>query len=151
MIAKRNLARQGFETFLPLETHTRIVGSKFVEELRPFFPGYLFVGTGSTSGPLQSIRSTYGISQLVRVGTKPAVVPDQLVEELRSRCDDDEIMSQPEDLKSGEMVRLTHGPFANLVGEVERIAPDRRAWLLLDVMGQKTKVSIAQSFLQATA
>ncbi len=148
MIAKTNLARQGFEVFLPLETQTRIARSKFMKETKPFFPGYLFVGTTDKSGRVHSIRSTYGVSQLVQFGTKAVNVPAQLVEELKSRCNSDGVMGQNRAFKKGEKVRVIHGAFASLVGEVERTAPDHRVWLLLDVMGQKTKVSIARSGLQ---
>ena len=151
MIARRNLVRQGFEVFLPLEAQTRVHRGNFIHETRPFFPGYLFVCVNHASSPVQSIRSTYGISQLVRIGTKPAVVPDGLVEELRARCDPNDVVERSEILEKGDKVRLTAGPFANLIGEVEQIAPDQRVWLLLDIMGQKTKVSVAQSTLQATA
>jgi len=151
MIAKRNIARQGFEVFLPLETQTRIAQSKFIDQIKPLFPGYLFVGTTDESGPIYSIRSTYGVSQLVRFGTKAVSVPAQLIEELKSRFNTDELIGQNRVFEKGEKVRLTHGPFTNLVGEVEQTAPDHRVWLLLDVMNQKTRVSVAQSMLQASS
>jgi|TARA_R100001244_G_scaffold6593_15_gene8045 transcriptional antiterminator RfaH len=149
MIAKRNLVRQGFKVFLPLETQTRVKRSKFVEETKPFFPGYLFVGASNRSGSAHAVHSTYGISQLVRFGTKTAIVPKPLVKELQSRCDSNDIIVQNSALKKGQKVRVTHGLFANLIGEVERTAADRRVWLLLDLIGRKTKVSISQSALQS--
>jgi len=149
MIAKRNLARQGFEVFLPLKTQTRIAQSNFIEEIKPLFPGYLFVGATNESGPIHSIRSTYGVSHLVRFGTKAASVPPQLIDELKYRFNTEEVIGRNEAFEKGEKVRLTHGPFTNLVGEVERTAPDHRVWLLLDVMNQRTRVSVAQSMLQA--
>lgn len=148
-IAKRNLSRQGFEVFLPLEKQTRIARSKFMEEIKAFFPGYLFVGTTIESGHAHSIRSTYGISQLVQTGTKAAIVPVQIVEELKSRCNSDGVIGQEMAFEKGDNVRVTNGPFADLIGEVERTTADRRVWLLLDVMGKKTKVLVAQAGLQA--
>ncbi|MEO9599252.1 transcriptional activator RfaH [Parasphingorhabdus sp.] len=151
MIAKHNLARQGFEVFLPLETNTRISRGKFIEKIMPFFPGYLFVGLADGSSPLNAIRSTYGVSQLVRFGTKAADVPAQLIVELKSRCNKDGLIGKNVIFEEGEKVRVTDGPFANLVGQVERTVSDRRVWLLLDVMGKKTKVSVARPVLQAKA
>ena len=151
MIAKRNLARQGFETFLPLESRTRVIRGKFVDEIRPFFPGYIFVGAPGTARPMHAIHSTYGISQLVCFGKKAAPVPQALLNDLMERCDGNCVMRRDLDLESGEMVRLTTGPFANLVGEVVRAPTDRRVWLLLDVMGQRTKVSITRPDIEAAA
>ena len=43
-MAARNLARQGCDVFLPLAEQTRRTAQQFRTELRPLFPGYLFVG-----------------------------------------------------------------------------------------------------------
>jgi len=37
---------------------------------------------------------------------------------------------------------MTHGPFADFVAEVEKIDPDRRVWVLLDIMGGKTRIAV---------
>jgi len=42
-IADKNLKRQGFQTFLPIEEETRKRNGKFVTAMRPLFPGYIFV------------------------------------------------------------------------------------------------------------
>ena len=42
-IADKNLKRQGFQTFLPMEEETRQRNGKFVTAMRPLFPGYIFV------------------------------------------------------------------------------------------------------------
>ena len=42
-IALQNLKRQGLQTFLPLIKNTKRKCSKFVNDIRPLFPGYLFV------------------------------------------------------------------------------------------------------------
>ena len=42
-IADRNLKRQGFKTFLPMEEETRQRNGKFVTSMQPLFPGYIFV------------------------------------------------------------------------------------------------------------
>jgi transcriptional antiterminator RfaH len=147
-IAKRNLARQDFDVFLPLEAQTRTKGRNFIDEKRPFFPGYIFVGASNMSGPVQAIQSTYGISRLVRVGLKPAIVPPQLIDELMGRCNSDGVLVGVERIVKGGKVRLANGPFANLVGEVERVEPNRRVWILLDVMGQETKVSVPTAAVQ---
>jgi transcriptional antiterminator RfaH len=39
-------------------------------------------------------------------------------------------------------VRITTGPFADFVAEVEKIAPDRRVWVLMELMGSETRVAV---------
>lgn len=38
-IAVRNLARQGFRTFLPMLEETRCARGRFTQQMRPLFPG----------------------------------------------------------------------------------------------------------------
>lgn len=49
-IAERNLRRQGFRTFLPVEEVTKRVKSKFVTAELPMFPCYIFVAFNVTKG-----------------------------------------------------------------------------------------------------
>jgi hypothetical protein len=46
-VAERNLHRQGFQTFLPMQKITRRKASRFVSDLKPLFPGYMFVSVDS--------------------------------------------------------------------------------------------------------
>jgi transcriptional antiterminator RfaH len=41
--AKKNLTRQGFETFLPLHDTTSRKLSRFINTSKPLFPGYMFI------------------------------------------------------------------------------------------------------------
>jgi transcriptional antiterminator RfaH len=64
-IAERNLERQGFQSFLPMQEETRRVRGKFTALMRPLFPGYLFVAFDKARGGWQAVNSTYGITRLV--------------------------------------------------------------------------------------
>ena len=50
-LAERNLHRQGFDTFLPKQKITRIKASRFVGDLKPLFPGYMFVSVNPELAP----------------------------------------------------------------------------------------------------
>ena len=147
-IADRNLKRQGFKTFLPLEEETRQRNGKFVTVMRPLFPGYIFVAFDVARGLWRTVNSTYGITLLVSIGKEPAAVPLDLVSQLMLRCDANCKLLPPKLLKPGDRVRLTNGPFANFVAEVETIAPDRRVWVLLEIMGGQTRVAVSSEQLR---
>jgi transcriptional antiterminator RfaH len=148
-IANRNLDRQGFRTFLPMEPETRQRHGKFLTKSRPLFPGYIFVALNVAKGLWRSVNSTYGITRLVSFGKEPAVVPLDLVSQLMLRCDASGKLLPPKLLTPGDQVALTNGPFASFVAEVDRIAPDRRVWVLMDIMGGKTRVAVAAEQLRA--
>lgn len=150
-IAKRNLERQGFEVFVPLERQSRRRGSQFIDIERPFFPGYLFVSDLTDSAHWRTIRSTYGIAQLVSFGSIPATVPTEIISQLKASCDKNSVIRSREALTRGDNVRISAGPFVDFVGRVERLNPDQRAWILLDILGKQTRVALPLSELQLTS
>lgn len=141
-IAERNLLRQGFEVFLPMAEVTRRQAGRFIQSLAPLFPGYIFIAFNPAESGWRSVNATLGITRLVNLGGAPATVPDALVESLRARCNPDGLVVPLEDIVEGQEVRLTKGPFAEFIARVETIDPDRRVWLLIELMGQSTRVSV---------
>lgn len=148
-IAERNLKRQGFTTFLPLEETTKKRGGKFVANSRPLFPGYIFVAFDAAHGLWRKINSTQGVTRLVSFGKAPAPVPRDLVSQLMLRCDATGKLLPPKLLEPGDQVAITKGPFASFVAVVEKIAPDRRVWVLMDIMGGQTRVAVGAEQLRA--
>lgn len=148
-IADKNLKRQGFRTFLPMEEETRQKGGKYVTAMRPLFPGYIFVAFDAARGVWRTVNSTYGITRLVSFGKEPTAVPRDLVSELMQRCDTTGKLLSPKLLTPGDQVTLTKGPFANFAAKVEKIAPDRRVWVLMEVMGGQTRIAVGADQLRA--
>lgn len=148
-IAERNLKRQGFPIFLPLEEKTVRRKARFVQSLVPLFPGYIFVSIDPSLGQWRPVNSTYGVSRIVSFGQEPAAVPLEIVSELMLRCDSSGKLLPPKLLQPGDRVRITTGPFAEFVAEVEKIAPDRRVWVLMELMGGQTRVAVSPDRLSA--
>jgi len=147
-IAVRNLARQGFQSFLPLEEQTVRTSAKFVTKMRPLFPGYVFVALDPSAGGWRTINSTYGIIRLVCVDNSPRAVPSELVTGLMKRCDDTGKLLPPRVFMPGDQVALVKGPFADFVVTVERVAPDQRIWVLIELLGAARKVAVSRSDLR---
>lgn len=139
-IAHRNLVRQGFDVFYPLEAHTRRRNVKFEQALRQLFPGYIFVAVAPGTGSWRKINSTQGVGRLVSFGSSPAQVPSDFVTDLQSRCDSQGCLLPSRSFSEGDTVVFRSGPLSDLVATVETLAPDRRVWLLLDFIGGKTRV-----------
>ena len=147
-LAERNLHRQGFETFLPMQKITRRKASRFVSDLKPLFPGYMFVSANSELAPWRSINSTIGVSKLVSFEGKPKPLPLQLISGLMLRCDASGTLLAPKSLSEGDSVELLTGPFANFIATVDTIDPEQRIWVLMDFMGQKTRMQLTADQLQ---
>lgn len=143
-LAVRNLARQGFETFMPLHQTTLRRSGRFVTEPKPLFPGYLFVAFDPSDAPWRKINSTLGVAKLVAFGSgQPKQVPSALIDALRARYDASGRLRGPEAFCAGDRVEIKSGPFTDFVATVENITPDHRVWILLDLMGRETRISLA--------
>ena len=143
LIARRNLERQRFVTFQPLERRTQVRKGKFVSVQRPFFPGYMFLSHPESSAPWSLVNSTYGVARLVAFAGRPAPVPEAVIAELLAACGPDNIIHVERELAKGSAIAVSNGPFAGFIGEVERIAPDSRVHVLLEFMGKKTRVNLS--------
>lgn len=147
-IAKRNLAQQGFATFLPMIEETRRLRGVFVTQLRPLFPGYIFVALDMRQGGWRSVNSTIGVTRLVSLGPQPTEVPAGLIQQLQRSCDPSGKLQTHAHLAPGDTVTLRRGPFAELVATIDSLAPDQRVWVLMDIMGAPVRVTVRAENLQ---
>mgnify|MGYP006170917579 FL=1 len=146
-IALTNLERQGYTCYLPLLRVEKIRRRKAEVVSEPMFARYLFVRLStSDNGPSWApIRSTLGVSQLVRFGTRPAKVEDPLVDLLRNR----ELAQPTEPLfKPGDTVVITEGPFAGLEAAYQMADAEQRAMVLLHILSQPVPVQIDAASLR---
>ena len=150
-IAIKNIERQGFCAFRPLEIVTSIRGGRFVSRLRSFFPGYMFAGYAGPGAPWSLINSTYGVARLVKFGDRPTTVPNLLITELQSACNDQGVISLASRIQAGASVEVASGSLAGFVGEVERLTPDQRALVLIEFLGKQTRVSLPVAQLKVAS
>ena len=141
-LAERNLHRQGFESFLPLHEVTKHKYNRYVSDLRPLFPGYMFVAFDPESGPWRQINCTVGVSKLVSFGHQPVPIPLDLISGLMARCNSVGKLLPPNQFNKGEAVQLLTGPFANYIAKVETIDAEQRVWVLMELMGRVMRISV---------
>ena len=138
--AVKNLTRQGFETFLPLYNSTSRKASRFISSSRPLFPGYMFITFDRTKSEWHKINNTYGVSRLVTFNSSLKSLPTTVVDNLKARYDLSGKLLPIEKLKKGDHVTVLKGPFADFIATVEKYEADQRIWILMDLMGRKTKI-----------
>ena len=51
-------------------------------------------------------------------------------------------------IKKGDQVKVLKGPFADFIATVEKYESDQRIWILMDLMGRKTKIQTPLNTLQ---
>ncbi len=143
---KVTLQGQDIEVFLPT------VRRKRRRRDRPdrivFFPCYLFARIDFDETPLSSIAWMPGVRRIVTIGSRPAIVADEIVNTIRRRLGDIEEVGYGK-FKKGDRVRITTGPLRDLEAVFdEPLSSADRVRILLDVMGRMTPVDIDPLHLQ---
>ena len=147
-LAAKNLNRQGFETFLPLHDITLRKASRFVKSTKPLFPGYMFVSFNKTENKWHKIKNTYGVSRLITFNSSLKSIPSTFIDNLMKRYDSSGKLIPIEKMKKGDKVVILEGPFANFIATVEKYESEQRIWVLMDIMGRKTKIQTPLNTLQ---
>ncbi len=140
-VALTNLSRQGFECYLPMLKVEKIRLRKPALVAEAMFPRYLFIRL-DTSGAGQSwspIRSTLGVTEMVKFGGQPAKVDAQLIDLIRFRetSHPSQLMFAP-----GDHVVVADGPFAGLDAIYQTTDAERRSMILLEILSKPVPMRI---------
>jgi transcriptional antiterminator RfaH len=82
-VAEKHLRRQCYEVLCPQIRFQKLRNRRWTWVEEPLFPRYLCVGAGEGVS-WAPVRSTVGVTSLVRFGGQIASVPEALVETLRT-------------------------------------------------------------------
>ena len=147
--ALTNLEQQGYQCYLPTMPSERLRQGSLTLLDEPLFPRYLFIrlGLGDTAKSWAPIRSTRGVSRLVKFGVEPAKVDDGLIELLKAR--ESAANDEPARLfNPGERVRLITGPFAGIEGIYQMAEGERRVMVLIELMSKRVAVGVSPTELR---
>ena len=146
--ARHQLERQGYPVYLPMTQRSRKRGSRRVPAIEPLFPRYLFIQLDTCRDDWGPIRSTVGVSSLVRFGQEPASVPDALINLLRARESDTGLHDWVEaGFRTGQPVRVVEGVMQGYEGIFVAASGRERVVVLLDILGRKERASVASGRL----
>ena len=153
VLAEGQLQQQGFGAYLPRCLRTIRHARRVRDVIVPLFPRYIFVEIDMQVQRWRSINGTRGVSYLVSMGDRPAAVPDGIVDEIRSRETDGNLIEIPRTApyETGETVEITAGALADQVGKFIRVDARQRVVLLLELLGRGLEVSVPTETVRAYA
>jgi transcriptional antiterminator RfaH len=147
--AEENLARQGYEVYLPQARVARRRRGRLERRVEPMFPRYLFIHLEPGVDNWAPLRSTLGVSTVVRFGTDAAIVPDALVAALKAREDDEGLCDlQQQAPAPGDRVQIVEGELAGLEGVFVAADGETRATILLDIVGRAARVRLPTDWVE---
>lgn len=149
-VAQTNLARQDFQTYLPLfKTLKGTVHDAPQLTLEPMFPRYIFFKPGTQRQSIAAARSTRGVNALVSFGSRLAVIQDKgleaikLIEERRNQAGL-QIISP---FQPGRRVRLRNSALDGAEGLVQSVSA-KRVMLLMEILGRTKTIKVEHGQLE---
>lgn len=142
-VRNRLLQRCHMEVFLPKTSLPKRRRNRRVMAVEILFPSYLFVRMSLEPAPWYAVKWTPGVKRIVGTGDVPVPVPDEAIWIIKERCVDGEMIPWQPAYRRGTAVRITHGPFAGLIGILDQLAPKReRIKVLLNLFGTQARVEV---------
>jgi len=148
--ALENLERQEFHCFLPMAVNPYQRRPERIPRIEALFPRYLFLKAIADQQSLGPVRSTRGVTSLVRFGMQLATMPDQVINVINTRCDPVTGLVQldPVSVEVGDNVRVFDGPLAGIEGIFRERKGESRALLLMSLLGTESIVEVDALLLQ---
>lgn len=151
-VASEQLQRQGYETYLPLAPVRRRKRGRMFSDIGPMFPRYLFIHLSDKTDDWGPIRSTIGVTNLVRFAQSPARVPDNLIEALKQREDSKGVqILASTGFEQGEKVRIAEGPFEGYEAIFQAHTSKDRVILLLQIAEKQISLKLDESLIESLA
>jgi transcription antitermination factor NusG len=119
------------------------------EVIAPVFPGYIFVVINPERDRWRSINGTFGVAGLVSAHQRPTPVPTGVVEAFLASVDELGLLRFDDGLQPGQPVRVVAGPFAQVLGVLQRLDAKGRVRVLLNIMGGQAPVMMDRANLTA--
>ena len=148
-LASENLERQGYQIYLPKILGRAKRRGKTIRSVQPMFPRYLFIYLSDVTDDWGPIRSTIGVSTLVRFGMIPAKVPESLIVSLKSKENEQGLQELPvKPLSKGDNVVIAEGSFEGCEATLfSRVSRDRVV-VLLKIAENYVRLKIGQSLIE---
>ncbi|MFP3014497.1 MAG: transcription termination/antitermination protein NusG [Arsenophonus sp.] len=133
------------EVLVPTEEVIEVRSGQRRKSERKFFPGYILIQMIMDDNSWHLVRSVPRVMGFIGgTADRPAPISDKEVDEIMSRLQQAGDKPRPKTLfEPGEMVRVSHGPFADFNGVVEEIDYEKsRLKLSVSIFGRATPVDL---------
>ena len=135
-----------FRVLVPKEKKIKIKGGKRYIVEDKVYPGYVLVEMVVTDDSWYVVRNTPNVTGFIGSGTIPTPISDEEMKILMQRMGVEEPKYEIE-LKVGDHVKITDGPFKDFDGKVAEIDEKRgKIKVLVTMFGRETPVEL--DFLQ---
>ena len=146
-----NLLNQEIETFLPLVENFQCQRGKIVQAIKPFFPNYLFSRL-DLGLHYYNVKWTRGVSKILGAGNEPVSISEKVIQSIKERIVKGKVVKLEDELKEGDLIQITSGPFKDLTGIFQKKMSDSgRVRVLLSLIGVDVPIQISRRQIKKAA
>ncbi len=146
-----NLSNQEMEVFLPMFENFQCAQGKLVQKIKPLFPNYLFARL-DIEAHYYKVKWTRGVSKILGVGNGPVPISEKVVEAIKGRMGESNLVRLDDGLVQGAVVQFTSGPFKDLMGVFDKKMSDgKRVKVLLSLVGVDVPVQVSRYQIRKVA
>jgi transcriptional antiterminator RfaH len=139
------LRLRGIEVFLPKLLFPESLRKR--KRIVPLFPNYLFTRI-CTPDQYHCVRWTPGVKRIVSFNGTPAPLDESVVTFLKQEGTPDGIIAARLDVRMGQEVQITGGPFEGLVGIIQEPPGAKgRVKILMTLLSRQVKVEVPLHFV----
>ena len=137
-----NMGDKIFRIEVPQKTVTQMKGGKKQEREEKIFPGCVLVEMIMDEDSWYVVRHTSGVTKFVGSAKKPIPARDSEIKKIINRSTSTQQKIEL-DVKAGDKVRITSGPFADFVADIIEVYPDKsKLRANVSIFGRETPVEL---------
>src|SRR5574344_1268240 len=137
-----NMGDKIFRIEVPQKTVTQIKAGKKQEKEEKIFPGYVLVEMIMDEDSWYVVRHTSGVTKFVGSAKKPIPARDSEIKKIINRSSS-QTQKIELDVKVGDKVRITSGPFADFIADIIEVYPDKsKLRANVSICGRETPVEL---------
>lgn len=134
------------QILLPMQDEEEVKEGQKKVVSRKVFPGYLLIEMEVNDHSWYVVRNTPGVTGFVGTTTKPIPLSEAEVARILNK---DKKVPVRIDVKEGDKIRITEGPFADNVATVLNVAADKgKITAEISAFGHATKIELEAGFFE---
>ncbi|ANS84192.1 Transcription antitermination protein [Vibrio scophthalmi] len=145
--ASLNFSNQAITSYFPTIDVLKTIRGKTMLKQEALFPGYLFIHLDISSSYASKVNNTFGVYGFVNFAGKPQMVPDRLIEELKTLKDSVIDLT----LKSGDQVIINDGSYENVAAIFLEAESEQRSILLIELLNKQVRLSVDNRSIELVA
>lgn len=137
-----------FRIEVPQKTITKVKSGKRQDKEEKIFPGYVLVEMLMDDETWYAVRHTQGVARFVGANKRPVPARESEIKKIIQRTQAAPVKVQL-DVEVGDKVRIVSGPFADFVGDITEVYPDKaKLRAMVSIFGRETPVELEYAQIQ---